>query len=395
MPNVSTVWNTTNYVNSFVKQLLIHKFKARFVFSFYCLNGARNCFMTINFLREHVAKTNNVSQCTYLLTIRRVHFDSLEAAEFKKYFDLLAQAGCAVLVVDGSPREVFAAYGAVWTGSCRHEPVDPQYKFLNGKVNGVHTGVQISEHNPIILADDDIRYTFEDVRRMIDLLTDYELVRPQNYFAPLPFWTRMESARMLINRAWIREGDYSGTLGITKSAMLRVGHYDGDVLFDNEEIVRHFRLHHARICYARDFFVLKRPATFPKWIEQRPRQAYEDFVMRTKTTFFLLLPVAFALALSFGGWQIALILAFITAIGSIILAARGLNDGATQFFPVSTIFYAPLWIFERCFSTYWAFYWYFTRGGYPFGDKVLSKGTGRAWQAGAQISTSQISDKIV
>ena len=41
----------------------------------------------------------------------------------------------------------------------------------------------------------------------------------------------------------------------------------------------------------------------------------------------------------------------------------------------------PLRIVERTFSTYWALYWYFTRGGYPFGDKVLSKGTGRAWRA--------------
>ena len=35
--------------------------------------------------------------------------------------------------------------------------------------------------------------------------------------------------------------------------MRRGGHYDGDVLFDNEEIVRHFALHGANIKYARDF----------------------------------------------------------------------------------------------------------------------------------------------
>lgn len=55
--------------------------------------------------------------------------------------------------------------------------------------------------------------------------------------------------------------------------------------FDNEEIVRHFRARGATVCYARDFFILKRPPTFRKWLDQRPRQAYEDFVMRIKSGF--------------------------------------------------------------------------------------------------------------
>jgi cellulose synthase/poly-beta-1,6-N-acetylglucosamine synthase-like glycosyltransferase len=294
---------------------------------------------------------------------------------------LLRASGCEVLVVDGSPSEVFDAYDEVWNDRCRHATVDPQYRYLNGKVNGIHTGIALAAHERVILADDDIRYTPDDVERMSRLLADYEMVRPQNYFLPLPFWARMEAARMLINRAWLREGDYTGTLGVTRSAMRRVGHYDGDVLFDNEEIVRHFRLKNARIKYARDFFVLKRPATFRKWIEQRPRQAYEDFIMRAKTAFFLLLPVALVLFWLLGGFHFALGFALLVALGAVFTAALGLNDGATNFFPISTIFYAPLWFIERSFSTYWAVYWRFTRGGYPFGDKLLSKGTGEAWTA--------------
>lgn len=317
--------------------------------------------------------------CTYLLTIRRARFDSAEAENFKDYFLLLVDAGCEVIVVDGSPPDVFAQNAEQWRGLCRHAPVDPQYKYLNGKVNGIHTGVRLAAHNRIILADDDIRYAPDDARRMGDLLVRYDMVRPQNYFRPLPFWARTESARMLINRAWISEGDYSGTLGVTRDAMLRVGHYDGDVLFDNEEIVHHFRSKGAHIKYARDFFIQKLPSTFEKWIEQRPRQAYEDFVMRVKTIFFLVLPVDLILTWIIGGWRLASIYILIIALGSIFTAARGLGDGALRYFSPLTIFYAPLWIAERSFSTYWAFYWYFTRGGYPFGDKVVSKGTGRAW----------------
>lgn len=317
--------------------------------------------------------------CAYLLTIRRASFDRAEADDFKTYFDLLAEAGAEVLVVDGSPPEVFNQHADAWRGLCRHASVDAQYKYSNGKVNGIHTGVALAAHERIILADDDIRYTAENVRRMADLLEIYDLARPQNYFRPTPFWARTEAARMLINRAWMRDGDYSGTLGVTRSAMNRVGHYDGDVLFDNEEIVRHFRFRGAKIKYARDFFIQKLPPTFEKWTEQRPRQAYEDFVMHAKTIFFLALPLDLVLTLVIAGWKWTLLAAFMIAVGSIITAARGLGDGALRYFSPLSVFYAPLWIMERSFSTYWAFYWYFTRGGYPFGDKVVTKGTGRAW----------------
>ncbi|HKR02081.1 MAG TPA: glycosyltransferase family 2 protein [Pyrinomonadaceae bacterium] len=333
------------------------------------------------------------ARCTYLLTIRRVCFNEREAANFKDYFRLLTDAGCDVLVVDGSPQDVFDAHGEAWRGICNHVPVDPQYKYLNGKVNGIHTGISLAAHERIILADDDIRYRAEDVRRMIEVLADYEMVRPQNYLRPLPVWARTEAARMLINRAWIREGDYPGTLGVRRGAMLRVGHYDGDVLFDNEEIVRHFRARGASIRYARDFFILKRPPSFRKWIEQRPRQAYEDFVMRAKTAFFAAVPFALALVWLTGGWRSALAFIAAVACGAMLVAARGLGDGATRYFPAWLCLYAPLWVAERTASTYWAFYWRVAHGGYPFGDRLLTKGTGNAWRAAGPAVPPQSSER--
>lgn len=327
------------------------------------------------------------------MTIRRVRFNVEEAAGFIDYFRMLAEAGCEVLVIDGSPCEVFAAHREVWRDECVHLPVDPQYKYLNGKVNGIHTGVDLAAHERIILADDDIRYTPDDVRRMAGLLDTFEMVRPQNYLSPLPVWARTEAARMLINRAWIAEGDYPGTLGVRRGAMRRMGHYDGDVLFDNEEIVRHFRAHGASVAYARDFFILKRPPSFRKWVEQRPRQAYEDFVMRAKTAFFVLLLPALALLWAAAGWRWALGAAMALACGAVLLAARGLGDGARRFFPPGLCLYAPLWVAERVLSTYWAFYWRAVYGGYPFGDRLLSKGTGRAWRVGGPAGSNTTSAK--
>jgi len=339
---------------------------------------------------------NTGRRCTYLLPIRRVRISETEIADFSRYFRRLASAGCEVLVVDGSPPAVFIKHERAWRGLCRHVTVDPQYKYLNGKVNGIHTGVALAGSESIIVADDDIRYTPQDIARMCTLLDRHEMVRPQNFFSPLPWWARLEAARMLLNRAVLRTGDYPGTCGFRKSAMLRVGHYDGDVLFDNEEMVRHFALCGAKICSALDFLILKRPPTFRKWLEQRPRQAYEDFVMHAKTAFFLaLLPVGFGLELFFG-WKTVLAYVVVLITGSALLALRGRRAGAHRVFPATLSLYAPLWVLERSISVYWALYWRIIYGGYPFGDKLLSKGTGRAWVAGGRIplrAVSQTADK--
>jgi hypothetical protein len=328
-------------------------------------------------------------RCTYLLPIRRVHARPREMSALAAYFARLASAGCEVVVVDGSAPAVFDAHDQAWGGVCRHLPVDPRYRYLNGKVNGIHTGVDAAACERIIVADDDIRYTAEDVARTCRLLDEHDMVRPQNYLSPLPWWARMEAARMLINRGTLRAGDYPGTCAFRRSAFTRFGHYDGDVLFDNEEIVRHFAAAGGRIAYARDFFILKRPPTLAKWREQRPRQAYEDFGMRAKTALFAgLLPLALVIAQRRGRRAAAGYLA-LAALASVALARRGRSGAAASVVPASIPLWAPVWVLERCLSTYWAMYWKLRHGGYPFGDRLLTKGTGRAWSAGARAAVTR------
>ncbi len=336
-------------------------------------------------------RSNEDIKATYLLPIRRVRIDHAEVKKLGDYFQMLQLAGCEVLIVDGSPKSIFEEHKESWESLCVHVAPDPKYTYLNGKVNGVHTGVALASCERIILADDDIRYTASDIERMCHLLDQFEMVRPQNFIYPRPLWARLEIARILINRGVLRAGDYPGTCGFRRVTMYRVGPYDGDVLFDNEEIVRHFALHRAIINYALDFFILKRPPTFTKWLEQRPRQAYEDFVMRAKTAAFLaVLPVTLALSY-FRSVRAGFI--FLTAIAliSVLLASLGLlRDAAYRFFPFYSSLFAPLWILERSLSVYWAVYWRVRFGGYPFGARLLSKGTGGAWVAGGKIQSRNL-----
>jgi hypothetical protein len=329
-------------------------------------------------------------QCSFIVPIRRVKTNPIEIERFADYFKLLRLAGCEVLIVDGSPKAVLAEHKKRWQNFSRHFAPDPKYTYLNGKVNGVHTAVDLASCERIILADDDIRYSPADIKKMCDLLDVHEMVRPQNFIEPLPWWARIETARILINRGVLRAGDYPGTCGFRRSTMLRVGHYDGDVLFDNEEIVRHFALHGANIKYARNFFILKRPPAFTKWLEQRPRQAYEDFVMRAKTVAFLsVLPVV--LASGFVSVRAAMSLLIAISLVAVLLSCRGLlSDRAYRFFPLSSPLYSPLWILERSLSVYWALYCRARYGGYPFGQRLLSKGTGEAWVAGGRIQSRDL-----
>lgn len=328
--------------------------------------------------------------CTYLLPFWRAQFSASEAKELTDYFQLVQDAGCEVLVIDGSPAPVFTRNSEAWKTFCRHEPVDRRFGYLNDKVNGIHTGVSLSQHDKVILADDDIRYTAESLLRVIDSLDRFEVVRPQNFLAPLPWWARLEAARMLINRATLRTGDYPGTCAFRRASMIAAGHYDGNVLFDNEEIIRHFSQHGVTIDYALDLFVRKRPPVFRKWLEQRPRQAYEDFGLRAKTALFFALPLAVLGAFLSGPIGIAICLVILGLLPS-ALALRGWKRGrASDYFRLGIILFAPLWVFERSLSTYWALYWFLVRGGYPFGGRLLSKGIGRDWRKGGQVATRKV-----
>jgi len=206
----------------------------------------------------------------------------------------------------------------------------------------------------------------------------------------------MEAARMLINRGTLRAADYPGTCAFRRTAMLRGRHFDGDVLFDNEEMIRHFIRSGLNVLYANDLFVCKEAPTWRKWLEQRPRQAYEDFPLRLKTVLFASLIPAGLTVLALLGRKSFLGFVVVLSLVAIGLSFRGYARGAARtVLPWTVCLYAPFWILERAISTYWAFCWYLRRGGYPFGDTLLSKGVGRDWMEGGRIASRQLREQFL
>ena len=302
---------------------------------------------------------------SYVLPLRRWRAEP--DAELESYLAWLARR-VEIIVVDGSDEEVFTAHRQ-WLGPLvRHVPVDADLTGRYGKVNGVVTGVRAAGSDRVVIADDDVRYDGEGLERMARLLGDADLVRPQNYFDPLPWHARWDTARTLLNRAF--GADYPGTLGVRRSLLLAAGGYDGDCLFENLELIRTIEVCGGRVVSPLDFYVRRLPPPPGHFWSQRVRQAYDDFALPGRMLAELaVVPTAAALLARKRAWAVAG-----GAVLSVLAAEAGRRRaGGTAVFPAPCSLFAPLWLAERGVCIWLAVWNRVVRGGVPYAGTLLSK----------------------
>ncbi|WP_136163463.1 glycosyltransferase [Sphingomonas flavalba] len=261
------------------------------------------------------------------------------------YLHRLSRVIAEVIVVDGSPREVFEAHARAWSRPVRH--IRPTSRTTNGKVGGVMTGVQAARHEHIIVADDDVRFRREELERMLTLLQHFEVVRPQNIFRPQPWHARWDTARSLLNR--LAGGDWPGTLGVRRSALLDAGGYSGEVLFENLEMVRTIKAAGGREAVSLDLFVVRRPPPARHFVSQRVRHAYDEWARPARFAAQLALLPGGLLLLLLGG-PAALIAAAACGVAAAEFGRRK-GGGRTAFSP-SSAFWAPAWLAERAVTSW-------------------------------------------
>jgi hypothetical protein len=245
-----------------------------------------------------------------------------------------------VTVVDGSPPDVYARHAAAWAGLVEHLPPDPRWSFLNGKVNGVHTGVHRATADHVVIADDDVRYDADALRAIVTALDDAELVVPANVFRPMPWHARWDTSRTLLNRALGH--DHPGTMAVRRSMFLAMGGYDGDVLFENLELLRTVRAAGGRVRHRPDIIVDRRPPTARHFRGQRVRQAYDSRAqpVRLLGELAILPAVAWAAARPSRRWP--------ALAAPVALAEVGRRrDGGAARYPAGATLLAPLWLLER------------------------------------------------
>jgi FPC/CPF motif-containing protein YcgG len=305
------------------------------------------------------------SGITYVLPIRTdVSAAAEELTEYLRWLSGRAE----VIVVDGSPEAVFAQHEAAWGGFTLHIPPDPDLRTPMGKVGGVLTGARYARHERLILADDDVRWDEAGLARAAELLDEHHVVRPQNFFDPLPWHARWDSGRMLLNR--MTGGDWPGTLAVRRSALRATGGYRGDVMFENLELVRTVLAAGGREGVPLDLYVRRRPCTARHFRSQRVRQAYDEWARPLRLAVWLaVLPLALALAFT-ASW---------TALAGGALFVAGLAEagrwrsGAHRVFPVSCSLLAPLWVAERGVCAWLAVGSRLIRRGVRYRDSVLAE----------------------
>jgi len=303
---------------------------------------------------------------SYVLPIRRTTVVEREIAELAAYFAGLSVAD--IIVVDGSPPEVFERHHAAWQGLVRHVPVDADLHVANGKAAGVLTGMRLVRNEIVIVADDDVRYDVVSVAEALDAMTDADICRPQNVFDPRPWHARHDTARSLVNRAL--DGDWPGTLIVRRSAYERTGGYDGNVLFENLELVRTIRAAGGREHVARSLFVRRLPPDTGRFFEQRVRQAYDEFARPARLLCELAIgPAVIALALR---RRYAGIGALVLAVIGIAEYGRRRDDGALHFGPTSALL-APGWALERGITSWLALATRIALGGMRYGNVILDR----------------------
>jgi Glycosyl transferase family 21 len=278
-----------------------------------------------------------VTGLSYVLPLRWDRVDPAGIAELAEYLRVLREL-VDIIVIDGSPPEVFAAHHAAWPPLALHRPPDPAFRFANGKVNGVLTGVPAARHEHVVIADDDVRHTAESLAAIDRALDTAAVVRPQNYFAPAPWHARWDTARSLINRAM--GADYPGTLGVRRSVFVAMGGYDGDVLFENLELIRTVRAAGGRERRLPGVYVRRLPPSPRRFWQQRVRQAYDEFAQPARMAAFLaVLPVTVALPAR----------GRVTAAAAAVAVAEvgRRRAGGARVFPADTPLWAPVWLLER------------------------------------------------
>ena len=301
-------------------------------------------------------------EASYVLPLRWVEDGPLD--DLTAYLQMLA-GRLEVIVVDGSPAERFAEHHRAWGALGIHVVPDPRFRFLNGKVNGVLTGIERARHEAVILADDDVRYGWEELERVIGGLEQADVVRPQNYFEPLPWHARWDTARMLLNRAL--GGDFPGTLGVRRSTLLDVGGYDGDVLFENLELMRTVEAAGGVVLHDPGCLVRRLPPTARHFAGQRVRQAYDEWARPVRmATNLAILPLVVRLVV-----RRRLAVLGMAAAATVATAEVGRRRaGGHRRFPASSSLLAPAWLAERAVCAWLALARRIT-GGCPYAGARL------------------------
>ena len=309
------------------------------------------------------------AEVSYVLPLKW-HDDGDRLPELTRYLTRLSrpELRCEVIVVDGSPGAIFDDHAVAWRDlAIDHCRPDPQLRYLNGKVNGVLTGIRRARHERVVIADDDVRYDVRALAAIADLLDEADAVVPQNVFTELPWHARWDTARSLLNRCF--GADYAGTVAVRRSTLLRAGGYDGDVLFENLELLRTVAAVGGAVDSRPGLYVRRLPPSTAGFRGQRVRQAYDSFAQPVRLVAELAVLPALALAVRPGSRR------YLAAMGAAVVGLAEIGrrrHGGAAAYPATAALWAPAWVLERGVCSWLALGVRYGRGGVSYaGSRIV------------------------
>jgi hypothetical protein len=150
----------------------------------------------------------------------------------------------------------------------------------------------------------------------------------------------------------------------------RTGGYDGDVMFENLELMRTVVAAGGCTIAPLDLYVRRLPPETAHFVGQRVRQAYDEFALPARLALWLAIVPAVGMAVATRSTR-ALTAGAGVSIGVAELGRR--RAGGTRVFPAYTSLFAPAWLLERGLCSWVAVAQRLTRGGVAYRDGVLEK----------------------
>ena len=282
-----------------------------------------------------------VRACTYVASLDPAVSDS-ELPDFAAYLSTLSLAGCEVIVIDSEG------------GRCseqRRRVLRWVSRYVEGEHDLMQTAVDLAASEKIIVASQESRYTAADVAAICDLLDAADVVAPEEFVHPLPWWGAIDAGSMLLQRGLdaSREGV---TFAFRRSAWHPVRALASA---GTRDPLRMFILHGASVHVASDVFVRREPPKLATWARLRAAaSATPAAVTAGGALLACVLPLVMVVA-AVGGYELAGGYAGLIAAASMLVAVRG-RTGAGRFFPLRACLYAPLAIVERSLAVYWALF---------------------------------------
>jgi len=284
-------------------------------------------------------------RCSMLVVLDEAISGVDELREFAAYLSGASLHGLDVVVVDTSPWFAIEQNRRVLRWVSR-------YRAATGAIDPVRAAIELARCEKVIVADALVRYDREALEAVCALLDLHEVVEPENYYEPLPWWGGIDAAGLLVRRGIGPPRERAATFAFRKSA----GAGLRGIGFLGEGCLCRLGWRGAEVFAASGVFVRRVPQKLQQWFRDWTHRAETELVTPPRAALFCsIVPLAWLLAM-FGGWRWLALYAVAIGLGSLAMAVRG-RIGAGRYYPLRACLFAPLSVLERSISIYWALLW--------------------------------------